>query len=78
MVEVVFVCGQSRKLDPDKDPSPVCAHCGTKRIAYTLGVSPPRITGHARGPIVKTTHLGPTAVSVAKTPLVLKKDGNDG
>lgn len=70
---LVWRCGHEADIDVDKNTSPIC-WCGEKVVARTRGVPPPRIVGHARGPLVQGRYLGPQAVSLAQTPLVLKDD----
>lgn len=72
MIGVLFVCGHAHRIDPDKATSPRCPECGSVQVARTLDARAPRITGHARGPLVDTKTLGPQAVNVATSPLVLK------
>jgi hypothetical protein len=69
---LAFRCGHRARIDPDKTPSPMCVECGERRVARVLKVDPPRITGHANGPLVNTRYLGAQAVSVAERPLTLK------
>lgn len=70
---MVFRCGHTAEIDPDKVTSPVCLVCGERRVARVRHVEPPRITGHARGPHVTPKHLEPVAVQIATKPLPLKE-----
>jgi hypothetical protein len=74
MITVRFRCGHRQSVDVDKESSPVCKMCGCRQIAGTVGVSAPRITGHATGPTVTTRYLGAQAVVVAEQPLTLKPE----
>lgn len=67
-------CGHDLAIDADKVTAPAC-WCGETTIARTLGAPAPRITGHARGVVVASTYLGPTAVDLTTDgPLTLKPD----
>jgi hypothetical protein len=74
-MRLVFRCGHEADIDVDKVTSPIC-WCGERIVARTRGVGAPRIVGHARGPLVEGRYLGPQAVPLAKTPLVLKDEGH--
>lgn len=55
-------CRHVIDVDVDKTPAPVC-FCGESKVARALNARPPRIVGHASGPLVEGTYLGPVAVS---------------
>lgn len=72
-MQIKFRCGTVQAVDPDKTPSPVCAHCGTTTIARVLDARAPRFTGTVTGPHADTRRLDPVAVNLAeKGPLTLK------
>ena len=77
-MQVIFRCGTSQKVDPDKTPSPICGHCGTHVIARVEGARMPRFTGTCTGPYADTKRLDPIAVNLAQTPLVLKANEPKG
>ncbi len=76
-MQVLFRCGTLQLVDPDKTPSPVCAHCGTRDISRTVGARTPRFLGVASGPYAETRRMDAVAVSLAKTPLSLKPETPD-
>ena len=73
MIDVLFACGHAQRWH-DADGAPVCSVCRETRVAR-VQAPPPRFRGHASGPCVATTHLGPARVNLAQTPLRLKTDG---
>lgn len=76
-MRLLFACGHVQNVDPDKSPSPICVACGCKNVARALSVGAPRISGHARGPLVSTKFLGPLAISVAEQGPLSLKDSTD-
>lgn len=62
-MDLLFRCGHSMRVDPDKVSSPVCA-CGERQIARALNAPAPRFRGVASGPLVTPVSLPPIAVSL--------------
>jgi hypothetical protein len=73
-MRIKFTCGTVQAVDPDKTPSPVCGHCGTRQISRVLDARAPRFSGTVTGPHADTKRLDPMAVNLAERPLTLKPD----
>lgn len=73
-MQVRFRCGTVQPVNPDRTPSPVCGHCGSRDVAGVVDAPPPRFTGHVTGPYAETKALGAIAVNLAEKPLSLKSE----
>lgn len=76
-MRLLFKCQHVVDIDIEKSPSPVC-WCGSRQVVRALNVRPPRIVGHALGPLVEGKVLGEMAVQVApKGALRLKPENTN-
>lgn len=73
-MRLLMKCTHVIDVDVDKVTSPSC-WCGEGQVARTLDAPRPRIRGHAQGPLVASTYLGPTPLDVTTDgPLPLQPD----
>lgn len=66
-MRLLMRCDHVIDVDPNKCAAPAC-WCGEAIVARPLDAPAPRIVGHARGPHVDSTFLGPIDVAGAMRP----------
>jgi hypothetical protein len=85
---VFFACGHGQRISARLNATPTCLTCGIRRVSHVTDGEKkgtdgqwipgndevvPMIHGHATGPHVETTDLGPIAVQLATGPSLTLK-----